>query len=103
MRCVSLVVLLALVLPESAPAQREFGGRPGFKKRPPPPPPPVTPKKIEGMPDYSIKVNVPLVNVDVLVTAKQNGQFIPGLKAAFPSARTIPGEELSDAIVMELP
>jgi VWFA-related protein len=45
---------------------------------PPPPPPPSTPK-VEGMPDYSIKVNVPLVNVDVLVTSK-NGQFIPGLK-----------------------
>lgn len=46
---------------------------------PPPPPPPVTPKKVEGMPDYSIKVNVPLVNVDVMVTLK-NGQFVPGLK-----------------------
>jgi len=46
---------------------------------PPPPPPPVSPAKVEGMPDYSIKVNVPLVNVDVLVTTK-SGQFIPGLK-----------------------
>jgi VWFA-related protein len=46
---------------------------------PPPPPPPVTPKKVEGMPDYSIKVNVPLVNVDVMVTTK-SGQFVPGLK-----------------------
>jgi VWFA-related protein len=45
----------------------------------PAPPPPVTPKKVEGMPDYSLKVNVPLVNVDVLVTSK-SGQFIPGLK-----------------------
>jgi VWFA-related protein len=44
-----------------------------------PPPPPVTPKKVEDMPDYSLKVNVPLVNVDVLVTTK-DGQFIPGLK-----------------------
>ena len=34
---------------------------------------------VEGMPDYSIKVNVPLVNVDVLVTTK-SGQFVPGLK-----------------------
>lgn len=49
------------------------------KKEEPPPPPPDKPKKIEGMPDYSIKVDVPLVNVDVLVTAK-DGQFIPGLK-----------------------
>lgn len=46
---------------------------------PPPPPPPATTPKVEGMPDYSIKVNVPLVNVDVLVTTK-NGQFVPGLK-----------------------
>jgi VWFA-related protein len=45
----------------------------------PPPPAPVTPKRVEGLPDYSLKVNVPLVNVDVLVTTK-SGQFIPGLK-----------------------
>ena len=45
----------------------------------PPPPPPPTPKKVEGMPDYSIRVNAPLVNVDVLVTTK-TGQFVPGLK-----------------------
>ncbi len=43
-----------------------------------PPPPPVTPKKVEDMPDYSLKVNVPLVNVDVMVVTK-NGQFVPGL------------------------
>jgi VWFA-related protein len=51
------------------------------KKKPEdaPPPPPVTPKKVEDLPDYSLKVNVPLVNVDVLVTTK-NGQFVPGLK-----------------------
>jgi VWFA-related protein len=46
---------------------------------PPPLPPPSSPAKVEGLPDYSIKVNVPLVNVDVLVTTK-SGQFIPGLK-----------------------
>jgi VWFA-related protein len=46
----------------------------------PPPPPPVTPKKVEDLPDYSLKVNVPLVNVDVLVTLKDGGQFVPGLK-----------------------
>ena len=45
----------------------------------PPPPPPVTPKKVDDLPDYSLKVNVPLVNVDVMVTSK-DGQFIPGLK-----------------------
>jgi VWFA-related protein len=44
-----------------------------------PPPPPAAPKKIDDMPDYSLKVNVPLVNVDVLVTTK-DGQFVPGLK-----------------------
>ena len=44
-----------------------------------PPPPPVAPKKLEDIPDYSLKVNVPLVNVDVLVTTK-DGQFVPGLK-----------------------
>jgi VWFA-related protein len=49
------------------------------EEAPPPPPPPATPAKVEGMPDYSIKVNVPLVNVDVLVTSK-TGQFVPGLK-----------------------
>jgi VWFA-related protein len=45
----------------------------------PPPPPPVTPKKVPDLPDYSLKVNVPLVNVDVSVLTK-NGQFVPGLK-----------------------
>jgi len=46
---------------------------------PPPPPPSLTPRKVEGMPDYSIRVNAPLVNVDVLVTTK-SGQFVPNLK-----------------------
>src|ERR1700757_1213734 len=49
------------------------------EEAPPPPPPPVTPKKVDDLPDYSLKVNVPLVNVDVLVTTK-DGQFVPGLK-----------------------
>ena len=49
------------------------------KKEEAPPPPPSKPKKIDGMPDYSIRVDVPLVNVDVLVTTK-DGQFVPGLK-----------------------
>jgi len=49
------------------------------KKAEEPPPPPPPPKKIEDNPDYSLKVNVPLVNVDVLVTTK-DGQFIPNLK-----------------------
>lgn len=48
------------------------------KAEEPPPPPPERPKKIEGMPDYSIHMDVPLVNVDVLVTTK-DGQFISNL------------------------
>jgi VWFA-related protein len=49
------------------------------KKEEPPPPALEKPKKIENMPDYSITVSVPLVNLDVLVTTK-DGQTIPGLK-----------------------
>jgi VWFA-related protein len=73
--------------PNQQPAPPEAGG-PGDdvgpyaipkKKEEPPPPPPTKPKKIEGMPDYSLKVDVPLVDLDVSVVAK-NGQFIPGLK-----------------------
>src|SRR5207249_3090918 len=52
---------------------------PKKKEEPPAPPPVEKPKKIEGMPDYSIRVDVPLVNVDVLVTTK-DGQFISTLK-----------------------
>ncbi len=48
-------------------------------EQPPPPPPTSKPKNIEGMPDYSIHVDVPLVTLDVGVMTK-NGQFIPGLK-----------------------
>src|SRR5437879_5277375 len=48
-------------------------------EEPPPPPPPEKPKKIEGMPDYSIHVDVPVVTVPVMVTTK-DGQFISNLK-----------------------
>ncbi len=48
-------------------------------EEPPAPPPPERPKKIEGMPDYSIHVDVPLVTVPVMVTSK-DGQFISNLK-----------------------
>src|SRR5713101_7780510 len=67
--------------PEAGGPQTDVGpyAIPKKKEEPPPPPPPAKPKKVEGMPDYSIKVEVPLVNVDVLVTTK-DGQFIPGLK-----------------------
>src|SRR5947209_10298702 len=40
---------------------------------------PKPPKKVEGMPDFSIRVNVPLVTLDVGVLAKDGG-FIPGLR-----------------------
>lgn len=49
------------------------------KTEEPPPPAPERPKKIENMPDYSIRIDVPIVNLDVLVTTK-DGQTIPGLK-----------------------
>jgi VWFA-related protein len=49
------------------------------KTEEPPPPAPERPKKIENMPDYSIRVDVPVVNLDVLVTTK-DGQTIPGLR-----------------------
>jgi len=52
---------------------------PKKKDEPPPPPPPTKPKAVEGMPDYSIQVNVPLVEVPVMVTTK-DGQFISQLK-----------------------
>lgn len=74
--------------PNQQPAPPEAGGPQGGelgpyaipkKKEEPPPPPPEKPKKIEGMPDYSIKVAVPVVNLDVSVITK-NGQFVPGLK-----------------------
>jgi VWFA-related protein len=101
------LVLLSAVIPASAqdqqapPPQNQDNGKPKQEAPPeaggpggdigpyavpkksaeePPPPPPPTAKKVEGLPDYSIKVNVPLVNVDVLVTTK-TGQFVPGLKA----------------------
>ena len=41
--------------------------------------PPPKPKKVEGMPQYSLRVNVPLVTLDVGVLTKE-GMFIPGLK-----------------------
>src|SRR5579863_70231 len=52
---------------------------PKKKDEPPPPPPPERPKKIEGMPDYSIHVDVPTVTVPVMVTTK-DGQFVSTLK-----------------------
>ncbi|MGI9102037.1 MAG: VWA domain-containing protein [Terriglobales bacterium] len=73
----------------SQPAPAEAGGPQGDigpytvpkkKEEPPPEPKTTAPKKIEGMPDYSIKVDTALVQVPVSVVTK-DGQFIPGLKA----------------------
>jgi VWFA-related protein len=52
---------------------------PKKKDEPPPPPPPEKPKKIEGMPDYSIHLDVPVVTVPVSVVSK-DGQFISTLQ-----------------------
>jgi len=49
------------------------------KKKEEPPPEPVKRKPPEGLADYSLRVDVPLVNVDVMVMSK-SGFFIPGLK-----------------------
>jgi VWFA-related protein len=67
--------------PEAGGPQGDIGpiAVPKKKEEPPPPPPPTAPKKIPGMPDYSIQVNVPLVTLDVMALTKE-GQFIPGLK-----------------------
>jgi len=67
--------------PEAGGPQGDIGpiAVPKKKEEPPPPPPPSAPKKIPGMPDYSIQVNVPLVTLDVMALTKE-GQFIPGLK-----------------------
>lgn len=67
--------------PEAGGPQGDIGpiAVPKKKEEPPPPPPQPAPKKIPGMPDYSIQVNVPLVNLDVMAVTK-DGHFIPGLK-----------------------
>jgi VWFA-related protein len=75
---------------------------PKKKDEPPPPPPTEKPKKIEGMPDYSIHVDVPVVEVPVMVTTK-DGQFISSLtKENFRifedgAQQTISGFTISDA------
>jgi len=52
------------------------------KKKDQPPPKeeaPKPPKKVEGLPNFTLKVTVPLVSLDVGVLSKQ-GMFIPGLR-----------------------
>ena len=48
------------------------------KKKEAPPPEPVKRKPPEGLADYSMRVDVPVVNVDVQVLSKDG--FLPGLK-----------------------
>jgi len=52
-------------------------------EEPPPPPAPVEPKmKNPGGETYALRVDVPIVNLDVSVILDKNHQFVPGLKAA---------------------
>ena len=98
-----IVLVLGLALPVLAqdqhsdqkpqtPSQPEAGGpqgdlgpiivpkkNPDENNTPPPPPPQPTVKNPEGMPDFSLHVDVANVQIPVLVTTK-DGQFIPGLK-----------------------
>ena len=66
--------------PEAGGPQTDVGpyAIPKKKEEPPPPPPPSKPKKIEGMPDYTLHVDVPLVEVPVSVLTK-DGQFVSTL------------------------
>jgi VWFA-related protein len=76
---------------------------PKKKDEPPPPPPPERPKKIEGMPDYSIHVDVPVVEVPVMVTTK-DGQFISNLKQEnFHISEDGTPQKLSNFTVSEAP
>ncbi|MBV9609945.1 MAG: VWA domain-containing protein [Acidobacteria bacterium] len=52
---------------------------PKKKEEAPPPEKAKPPKNPPGMGDFSLHVDVPVVNVPVMVTTK-NGQFVPGLK-----------------------
>lgn len=67
--------------PEAGGPQTEVGPIAIPKKKDEAPPPEKTkpPKNPPGMGEFSLRVDVPLVNVPVLVTTK-DGQFIPGLK-----------------------
>jgi VWFA-related protein len=76
---------------------------PKKKDEPPPPPPPEKPKKIEGMPDYSIHVDVPVVEVPVMVTTK-DGQFISNLKQEnFRIAEDGTQQKISNFTISEAP
>jgi VWFA-related protein len=67
--------------PEAGGPQTDVGpyAIPKKKDEPPPPPPPEKPKKVEGMPDYSLHVDVPVVTIPTMVLTK-DGQFISTLQ-----------------------
>ena len=52
------------------------------EEAPPPAPPQPKFKNPEGAADYSLKIEVPEVTVDVGVLLEKTGQFVPGLKPA---------------------
>ena len=95
----ALVVLAMLIAMPQVFAQEQQPQKPGQQQAPPeaggpqgdigpiaipkkkdeaPPPPPPQPKAPEGMPNYSLSVDVPLVSVDAMVLTK-DGQFVPGI------------------------
>jgi VWFA-related protein len=47
---------------------------------PPPPPPPPKPKNPAGLENFSLRVDVPVVSVDVGVLLQKTHQFVPNLK-----------------------
>jgi VWFA-related protein len=72
--------------PDEGPAPADNGGIVIPKKKdteePPPPPAPPQPKiKNPDNATYSLRVDVPIVNLNVNVITDQTHQFIPGLKA----------------------
>lgn len=69
-------------VPSAGGPEGELGPYSVPKKPAQPPPPPEKPKTVKNpaeLGEVTITRNVPLVNVDVMVTT-QNGQFVPGLR-----------------------
>ena len=54
--------------------------KPGADEPPPPAPDEEKVKNPKGLENYSIRVDVPVVTVDVSVQLQKSGQFVPGLK-----------------------
>jgi len=72
----------SLQVPSAGGPEGELGPYSVPKKPAQPPPPPERPKPVRNpaeLGEITITRNVPLVNVDVMVTT-QNGQFVPGLR-----------------------